>query len=107
MVCETKIVADEHDALPAAGTKREPMMWSSAPAAAGAGPSPAELHAAVKDVRGRDAVLIREFERADEQEALRIFHEGIMERIPNTAFRGIWQRPRTQCLYALLTGENT
>ncbi|MED6294330.1 N-acetylaspartate synthetase, partial [Characodon lateralis] len=90
MVCETKIVADEHDAIP--GTKKESMMWGS-PAAPGAEP---------KDVR-RDAVFIREFERGDQKEVLRIFHEGIMERIPNTAFRGIWQQPRTQFIYAFLT----
>ncbi|MEQ2161124.1 N-acetylaspartate synthetase [Goodea atripinnis] len=92
MVCETKIVADEHDAIP--GTKKESMMWGS-PAAPGAEP---------KDVR-RDAVFIREFERGDQKEVLRIFHEGIMERIPNTAFRGIWQQPRTQFIYAFLTGS--
>lgn len=102
MVCETKIVADEHDAIPAAGTKREPMMWSSPPAA-GAASNPAALAA---KIAGKDAVFIREFERADEREALRIFHEGIMERIPNTAFRGIWQQPRTQFLYAFLTGKS-
>uniref|UniRef100_A0A1A8FSG0 N-acetylaspartate synthetase n=1 Tax=Nothobranchius korthausae TaxID=1143690 RepID=A0A1A8FSG0_9TELE len=94
MVCETKIVADEHDAIP--GTKKESMMWSSP--GSGAALNPAEG----KDVRG-DAVFIREFQREDEKEALRIFHEGIMERIPNTAFRGIWQQPRTQFIYAFLT----
>ncbi|XP_036002234.1 N-acetylaspartate synthetase [Fundulus heteroclitus] len=96
MVCETKIVADEHDAIP--GTKKEPMMWGS-PAAPGAALSSA---GEPKDVR-RDAVFIREFERGDQAEVLRIFHEGIMERVPNTAFRGIWQQPRTQFLYAFLT----
>ncbi|XP_006893715.1 PREDICTED: N-acetylaspartate synthetase [Elephantulus edwardii] len=34
--------------------------------------------------------------------ARRIFYDGIMERIPNTAFRGLRQHPRTQLLYALL-----
>ncbi|XP_027894638.1 N-acetylaspartate synthetase [Xiphophorus couchianus] len=96
MVCETKIVADEHEAIP--GTKKEPMMWGS-PAAPGAALSSA---GEPKDVR-RDGVFIREFEREDQEEVLRIFHEGIMERIPNSAFRGIWQQPRTQFLYAFLT----
>ncbi|KAF0029124.1 hypothetical protein F2P81_018229 [Scophthalmus maximus] len=73
-------------------------MWSSA-ASAGAALSAAE---AAKDAR-RDAVFIREFERGDREEVRRIFYEGIMERIPNTAFRGLKQQPRTQFLYAVLT----
>lgn len=96
MVCETKIVADEHDAIP--GTKKESIMWSSSPSSAALNP------ADVKDVR-KDALFIREFERGDEEEVRRIFNEGIMERIPNTAFRGLRQQPRTQLLYALLTGK--
>ncbi|KAF6728211.1 N-acetylaspartate synthetase [Oryzias melastigma] len=96
MVCETKIVADEHEAIP--GTKKEAMMWGSPPSS-GAALSPAEPP---KDGR-KDGVFIREFERGDEEEVRRIFCEGIMERIPNTAFRGIKQQPRIQFLYALLT----
>lgn len=96
MVCETKIVADEHDAIP--GTKKDSIMWSSPPSSAALNPAEA------KDVR-KDAVFIREFERGDQEEVRRIFYEGIMERIPNTAFRGLRQQPRTQFLYALLTGK--
>lgn len=98
MVCETKIVADEHDAIP--GTKKESIMWSSPPSSAALNPTED------KDVR-KDAVFIREFERGDQGEVRRIFYEGIMERIPNTAFRGIRQQPKTQFLYALLTGKYT
>ncbi|TDG99594.1 hypothetical protein EPR50_G00196410 [Perca flavescens] len=94
MVCETKIVADEHDAIP--GTKKESIMWSSPPSSAALNPSEAT------DVR-KDAVFIREFECGDQEEVRRIFYEGIMERIPNTAFRGLRQQPKTQFLYALLT----
>lgn len=96
MVCETKIVADEHDAIP--GTKKDSIMWSSPPSSAALNPSEA------KDVR-KDAVFIREFERGDQEEVRRIFYEGIMERIPNTAFRGLRQQHRTQFFYALLTGK--
>lgn len=96
MVCETKIVADEHDAIP--GTKKESIMWSSPPSSAALNP------AEDKDVR-KDAVFIREFECGDQEEVRRIFYEGIMERIPNTAFRGLRQQPKTQFLYALLTGK--
>lgn len=110
MVCETKIVADEHDAIP--GTKKESIMWSappSPPPPAPAAPSSAALNAAEpkdarKDAR-KDAVFIREFECGDQREVRRIFYEGIMERIPNTAFRGLRQQPKTQFLYALLTGK--
>lgn len=48
---------------------------------------------------------IREFRAAEQEAARRIFHDGIMERIPNTAFRGLRQHPRTQLLYALLAGQ--
>ncbi|KAM3857767.1 N-acetylaspartate synthetase [Diretmus argenteus] len=101
MVCETKIVADEHDAaIP--GTKKESMMWSSPqqqqPSSAALGP----VEEDEEDAR-KDAVFIREFERGDQAEVRRIFYEGIMERIPNTAFRGLRQLPRTQLLYALMT----
>ncbi|XP_076829559.1 N-acetylaspartate synthetase [Brachyhypopomus gauderio] len=98
MVCETKIVADEHDAIP--GTKKDSLivsssqMWTSSPS------SPGALdHKEVK----RDQVWIREYERADHAEVHRIFCEGIMERIPNSAFRGLKQQPHTQFLYAVLT----
>lgn len=96
MVCETKIVADEHDAIP--GTKKESIMWSSPPSSAALNPAEG------KDVR-KDLVFIREFERGDEEEVRRIFNEGIMERIPNSAFRGLGQQPKTQFIYALLTGK--
>lgn len=101
MVCETKIVADEHDAIP--GTKKESIMWStpSSSPSASAALSPTEARAVRKD-----AVFIREFEREDREEVRRIFYEGIMERIPNTAFRGLRQQPKAQFLYALLTGEH-
>uniref|UniRef100_A0AAY4BQI2 N-acetylaspartate synthetase n=1 Tax=Denticeps clupeoides TaxID=299321 RepID=A0AAY4BQI2_9TELE len=90
MVCETKIVADERDAIPA--PKADAMMWSPAAAAPDA-----------KGARSGDALLIREYERADRAEVRRIFCEGITERIPNTAFRGLRRHTRTQLLYALLT----
>lgn len=72
MVCETKIVADEHDAIP--GTKKESIMWStpSSSPSASAALSPTEARAVRKD-----AVFIREFEREDREEVRRIFYEGI------------------------------
>ena len=100
MVCETKIVADEHDAIP--GTKKDSMMVSSShmwgPSSASTALNPVEDRDMKKDV-----VFIREFERGDHVEVRRIFNEGITERIPNTVFRGLRQQPKTQFLYALLT----
>ena len=50
-------------------------------------------------------LYIREFRAAEQEAARRIFYDGIMERIPNTAFRGLRQHPRAQLLYALLAGQ--
>ncbi|XP_067838219.1 N-acetylaspartate synthetase [Heptranchias perlo] len=119
MVCETTIVPDEE--MP--GSKNDPIvsssqMWPpppssssspppSAPSAAASSssssssssvdPSPAEHHLK------RDAVFIREFELSDQESVCRIFYEGIMERIPNTAFRGLKQQPKILLFYSCLT----
>ncbi|XP_004383623.1 N-acetylaspartate synthetase [Trichechus manatus latirostris] len=60
-------------------------------------PSPVSAESSVRGGR-----CIREFRAAEQEAARRIFYDGIMERIPNTAFRGLRQHPRTQLLYALL-----
>ncbi|XP_055488231.1 N-acetylaspartate synthetase isoform X2 [Leucoraja erinacea] len=109
MVCQTKIVADEE--MP--GPKSDPIvsssqMWPPPPAAQPpAGTSspaaPLEAAAAGDQRRKRDAVFIREFEHSDRESVRRIFYEGIMERIPNTAFRGLKQQPRIILLYLSLT----
>ncbi|KAG7461978.1 hypothetical protein MATL_G00196810 [Megalops atlanticus] len=98
MVCETKIVADEHDTIP--GTKKDSIIVSSSQMWTSSSSSPNTLEG--KDVR-KDTVFIREFERSDHVEVRRIFYEGIMERIPNTAFRGLKHQTQTQILYAFLT----
>lgn len=98
MVCETKIVADEHDAIQ--GTKKDSIIVSSSQMWTSSTPAPNPIEE--NDVR-KDTVFIREFERTDHVEVRRIFYEGIMERIPNTAFRGILQQSQTQFLYVLLT----
>ncbi|KAF4088978.1 hypothetical protein AMELA_G00061430 [Ameiurus melas] len=95
MVCETKIVADDPDAI--AGNKKDSLIVSSAQMWTSASDSFER-----KDAR-REQVLIRDFERADTAEVRRIFNEGIMERIPNTAFRGLKHQPHTQFIYAVLT----
>ncbi|XP_077732453.1 N-acetylaspartate synthetase isoform X1 [Canis aureus] len=117
MVCETKIVAaEDHEALP--GAKKDALlaaagaMWPPLPAAPGPaaappapppapGPQPRGSAGGAGPPGGR-GVYIREFRAAEQEAARRIFYDGIMERIPNTAFRGLRQHPRTQLLYALL-----
>ncbi|KAI4585397.1 N-acetylaspartate synthetase [Ovis aries] len=117
MVCETKIVAaEDHEALPgaqkdallaAAGAMWPPLPAAPGPAAAPAAPPPAPGPQARGGAGGADppegrGVYIREFRAAEQEAARRIFYDGIMERIPNTAFRGLRQHPRAQLLYALL-----
>ncbi|XP_052000055.1 N-acetylaspartate synthetase [Xyrauchen texanus] len=99
MVCETKIVADEHDAIP--GTKKDSIIVSSSQMWTSTSPSPS-AHESKEDEK-RNRVFIREFEHSDREEVRRIFNEGIMERIPNSAFRGLKQQTRTQFIYAFLT----
>lgn len=120
MVCETKIVAaEDHEALPgaqkdallaAAGAMWPPLPAAPGPAAAPAAPPPAPGPQALGGAGGADppegrGVYIREFRAAEQEAARRIFYDGIMERIPNTAFRGLRQHPRAQLLYALLAGQ--
>ncbi|XP_036619724.1 N-acetylaspartate synthetase [Trichosurus vulpecula] len=112
MVCETKIVAEDHDTIP--GSKKDTVivsssqMWPSL--SGGSAPSPAPPmpppSAAAGEVTGEDGkkdhVCIREFHPAEQDTVRRIFYDGIMERIPNTAFRGLKQQPLTQLMYVLL-----
>uniref|UniRef100_A0A8C2SR18 N-acetylaspartate synthetase n=1 Tax=Coturnix japonica TaxID=93934 RepID=A0A8C2SR18_COTJA len=56
-----------------------------------------------KSYRAGDGARSRRGGRTWGREVVRrIFYEGIMERIPNTAFRGLKQQPLTQLLYALM-----
>lgn len=109
MVCETKIVAaEDHEALP--GAKKDALlaaagaMWPPLPAAPPPDPQPLGGSEGAGPPGGR-GLCIREFRAAEQEAARRIFYDGIMERIPNTAFRGLRQHPRTQLLYALLAGQ--
>lgn len=107
MVCETKIVAaEDHEALP--GAKKDALlaaaMWPPLPAAPPPGPQSLGGAGGAGPPGGR-GLCIREFRAAEQEAARRIFYDGIMERIPNTAFRGLRQHPRTQLLYVLLAGQ--
>ncbi|XP_030641138.1 N-acetylaspartate synthetase-like [Chanos chanos] len=47
-------------------------------------------------------IIVREFNCGDSLEVQRIFREGMMEMIPDTAFRGLCHHPESQLLYGLL-----
>ncbi|XP_041042487.1 N-acetylaspartate synthetase [Carcharodon carcharias] len=110
MVCETKIVADEE--MP--GSKGDAMVSSSqmwpAPgspppvAAPTPPPPPPPLQPLQPPLQPKpEAVFIREFQPGDQASVRRIFYEGIMERIPNTALRGLKQQPKMLLFYSCLT----
>lgn len=52
-------------------------------------------------------MVVREFEAADKDQAQLIFYEGLMEMVPDTAFRGLRHHPKSLLLYAAATGEMT
>lgn len=105
MVCETKILAEEREAAPGGGQqKKKPPAPQPRPLPAAPrwppGPSPADGGAAAQE-----GVCIREFHPAQREVVRRIFYEGIMERIPNTAFRGLKDQPLTQLAYGAMAGK--
>lgn len=52
-------------------------------------------------------IVVREFESADKLQVQRIFSEGLMEMIPDTAFRGLRHHPESLLLYSAMTGKIT
>lgn len=50
-------------------------------------------------------VSVREYEAADYPEVQQIFYEGMMEMIPDTAFRGLRHHPESLLLYTAMTGK--
>lgn len=52
-------------------------------------------------------IAVREFEPVDKPEVQRIFYEGLMEMVPDTAFRGLIHHPESLLLYTAMTGEIT
>ncbi|XP_041133556.1 N-acetylaspartate synthetase-like isoform X2 [Polyodon spathula] len=98
MVCETKIVADEHS-IP--GSEKDSIIVSASQMWTSSSSSPNSLEENLK----KDTVSIREFELTDHEDVRRIFYDGIMERIPNTAFRGLKQQTKTQIIYTFITSS--
>lgn len=60
-----------------------------------------------QDLSRAEAVVVREYEPADNSQVLAIFHEGLMEMVPDTAFRALRHHPESVLLYAAVTGENS
>lgn len=57
----------------------------------------------LKAQSGLQTIVVREFEPADKPEVQQIFYEGLMEMIPDTAFRGLRHHPESLLLYAAMT----
>lgn len=51
------------------------------------------------------SLVVREYEPADKEQVHLKFKEGLMEMIPDTAFRGLRHHPESVLLYAAVTGE--
>lgn len=51
--------------------------------------------------------LVRKFEPDDNLVVQQIFYEGLMEMVPDTAFRGLRHHPESLWLYAAMTGKIT
>ncbi|XP_069488227.1 N-acetylaspartate synthetase isoform X1 [Ambystoma mexicanum] len=104
MVCDTKIVAEDHNSM-SQGSQKDSLivsssqMWSLPAASSTQVADPTEE----ADARAKDRVYIREFQPSDQESARRIFYEGILERISSTAFRGLKQEPLIQIIYVLVT----
>lgn len=52
-----------------------------------------------------DRVFVRKFESADYPDVERIFIDGLMEMVPDTAFRGLKHHPESLLLYAAMTSK--
>ncbi|KAM3622882.1 uncharacterized protein V6R79_004235 [Siganus canaliculatus] len=61
------------------------------------------LDRGLKSPNGFQSVAVREFQLEDEADVQQIFYEGLMEMIPDTAFRGLRHHPESLLLYAAMT----
>lgn len=52
-------------------------------------------------------IVVREVMPVDEADVQRIFYEGMMEMVPDTAFRGLRHHPESLLLYTAMTGIYT
>lgn len=63
------------------------------------------MQEAIENVEGHTAVIVRRYIPSDNSDVLRIFHEGMMEMVTDTAFRGLLYHPESQLLYISITGK--
>lgn len=54
---------------------------------------------------GLQTILVREFEPEDKPAVQLIFSEGLMEMVPDTAFRGLRHHRESLLLYSAMTGK--
>ncbi|CAI9584706.1 unnamed protein product [Staurois parvus] len=104
MVCETGILADDPSSI--AAPQKDPLMvapgqvWPPLPGSSTSSLAPPGSGA---EEGMKEQLYIREFQASEQEVARRIFYEGIKERIPSSAFRGLKYQPVLQCVYAVLT----
>lgn len=60
-----------------------------------------------RDRSNHRTVFVREYQPADNAKVLSIFYDGLMEMIPDTAFRALRHHPESLVLYSAVTGEGT
>ncbi|XP_062420371.1 N-acetylaspartate synthetase-like [Pungitius pungitius] len=58
---------------------------------------------AQKAENGLETLVVREFELEDKLEVQQLFHDGLMEMVADTAFRGLRHHPESLLLYAAMT----
>ena len=60
-----------------------------------------------KGLTSQTGIVVRKFEPADEAEVQRIFCEGVMGMVTDTAFTGLRYHPESLLLYTTMTGTIT
>lgn len=65
-----------------------------------------QAHKANGNLTEDRTVVMRRYTPSDNREVLRIFQEGMMEMVADTAFRGLLYHPESQLLYAAVTGKS-
>ncbi|KAM7418543.1 hypothetical protein PAMA_015922 [Pampus argenteus] len=56
-----------------------------------------------KAQNGFQTIVVREYESADKPHVQRLFYEGMMEMVPDIAFRGLRHHPESLLLYSAMT----
>ncbi|KAM9330332.1 N-acetylaspartate synthetase [Gastrophryne carolinensis] len=103
MVCESGILTDEPAPVPPSHKEQlMGQMWPPIPSTSPAPPASPSPPSAGPGEHIKEELYIREYQAADLEVARSIFYQGIRERIPNSAFRGLRYQPGLQAAYALL-----